>query len=76
MGEAYTIFVWIWGVSILASFFAQGVWGEKLAKEDLISPVPVALLWPFGLALLVVAMPFMIAYFIGRLFAAQETEHG
>lgn len=61
----FPAFLILWVATILAAFFWQGRWGEKLSREGLISPIPVACLWPFGLFAAAAAAPFALAYFLG-----------
>lgn len=59
-------FLFVWLATILAAFFVQGGWGAKLAKQGVVSPIPVAFLWPLGLVVMVVAAPFFLVWLAGR----------
>lgn len=63
----FDIFIYIYFGCILASFFAQGRWGSYFRENDLVGPVPVAVLWPIGLLIAAIAAPFAAAYFLGTL---------
>ncbi|MFN7028422.1 MAG: hypothetical protein ACK4PC_03555 [Sphingopyxis sp.] len=62
--SAFNIFIAVWLGTIFIALLSQGIWGEELDKEDRISLVVVALIWPFGVALLLLACPFAAAYYL------------
>lgn len=61
----FGIFLIVWLATILAAFFVQGGWGAKLAKQDFVSPILVAFLWPLGLVAMVGAAPFFLVWLAG-----------
>lgn len=63
----FDIFIYVYFGLILAAYFAEGRWGDYFRKHDLVSPVPVAFLWPIGLVIGAAAAPFAAAYFLGTL---------
>lgn len=65
----FGLFLIVWLATILAAFFLQGGWGAKLAKQDFVSPIPVAFLWPLGLVVMIVAAPFFLVWLAGRYVA-------